>query len=321
MDGLVTINAPAKLNLALSVAPPEPAGSAKPGWHRIASLMATLDWGDEVTVFRLDHDPQSAPWELVWDEQSPRRSDTDWPMESDLAWRAIQAVRELAGPNLQAGAPELGVRVLKRVPAGGGLGGGSSDAAAAAFAAAGLLGITLDQAARSALADQLGSDTLFFLEAQAGTSPFTSAFVGGFGEVVEPTPLGVSPGVTLFFPRFECATPGIYKAYDSSPNPLDVGRVRDLVRTTSVPELDAALFNDLTDAAVRANPDLGAVIRECEQITGSRIHMSGSGSTLFSIGGFTNGQDADPDGSLRAQCREAGLEVLHARIRGVRVLP
>ena len=76
------LQAPAKLNLCLSVGPPGP-----DRMHPIASWMVTIDLQDEVELERLE-EPALSMYAVQWHRQAPRKAEIDWPMSRDLAARA-----------------------------------------------------------------------------------------------------------------------------------------------------------------------------------------------------------------------------------------
>jgi len=104
---------------------------------------------------------------------------------TDLVSRALALVGE-----------QRSAHVLKRIPAGAGLGGGSSDAAAV-LAAAGF------EDTRAAAG--LGADGAFCL-------------VQGIGEILTPLPYEARK-VTLLTPPLHCSTPAVYRAWDELGGP------------------------------------------------------------------------------------------------------
>lgn len=258
----------AKVNLALSVGPPLPEGRPGAGMHPIASWMHAIDLFDEVEVR-----PEGPPGlEVAWAPDAPRPTPLDWPPEKDLAWRAMGLLEREAGRTLGAA-----VRVLKRIPVGGGLGGGSSDAAAALMLGNEAFGLGLTTEHLAALARELGSDVAFFFD--GGDGPPRPAVVAGLGDRIarlEP----VRGAVVLIVPPFGCPTGAVYRAYDAlGPRPLREGEIAHLA---AAGRIDAGLlFNDLIKAAEQVQPEL-AVLRESLRRAGAgAVCMSGSGSTLF----------------------------------------
>jgi 4-diphosphocytidyl-2-C-methyl-D-erythritol kinase len=141
-----------------------------------------------------------------------------------------------------------GVTVHKAIPPGGGLGGGSADAAAMLRWAG---GVSNDQAL------SLGGDVPF---CQLGGR----ALVEGVGEVL--TPLSYERrAVTLALLSFGVNTAACYQAFD------------ELTADGEKPEGR----NHLEQAARRVEPRLGETMDWLRATLGSRVHLAGSGSTLF----------------------------------------
>jgi len=255
----------AKLNLALSVGSPGP----PKGYHPIASWMVLLELADTVELLPLE---PGLSHEIVWAPEAPKPSPIDWPVEQDLAVRALGLVADRL--------PPVRVRVSKRVPVGGGLGGGSSDAAAVLLLARRLnSSLSIDELLEAGA--QLGSDVPFFILAEESRR---SMIVTGFGEQVEPVPASVPQlGVDLVIPEFGCATPMVYRRWDElspSHREPDAGAVHKLANSRLDP---SHFFNDLESPASSLYPELAdilAVIRA----SGRHALLAGSGSTVASFG-------------------------------------
>ena len=115
----IAVQAPAKLNLALSVGPPD-----QRGMHPICTWMVTISLCDDLLVTRLDEGRLSR-YAILWHPDALRPLEIDWPVPRDLAVRAHLALEQHVGRPLP-----VQLKLDKRIPVGGGLGGGSSDAAA-----------------------------------------------------------------------------------------------------------------------------------------------------------------------------------------------
>jgi 4-diphosphocytidyl-2-C-methyl-D-erythritol kinase len=260
----VTRRAPAKVNLALSVGAAEPSG-AKAGWHRIASWMVCLDLADTVTV----KPAEGTSHRVVWASDAVKPSPIDWPIERDLAVRAHRALEAKLGRELLC---EMVVE--KRIPVGGGLGGGSSDAASALLALREAFGLAVSDDELAAIGARLGSDVPFFVDPD-----HRPALVTGFGETIERTP-AVRGELLLLVPPFGCGTPEVYRAFDAikgSGGPEEA-RVREMARAGLEP---SAWFNDLESAAFRVEPRLAQIRDRASEVLGTRVMMTGSGSTLL----------------------------------------
>ena len=66
--------------------------------HPIASWMVTIDLHDEIELTRRE-DPPASLYAIQWHEEAVRKPEIDWPISSDLAARAHQALEEHVGSN------------------------------------------------------------------------------------------------------------------------------------------------------------------------------------------------------------------------------
>ncbi|MAY73227.1 MAG: hypothetical protein CMJ31_00610 [Phycisphaerae bacterium] len=263
----------AKINLALSVGPAVSDPPERAGFHPIASWFAAVDLADVIT---LERSVGGSRFEVVWADGRA----VDWPLERDLFVRAHAVLESVVGRELPTRA-----RVVKRIPAGGGLGGGSSNAAAGLRGIAALHGLDIDDAAMRRLAASIGSDVGFFLDLERGLERAPrAAVVTGFGETVERVDAAWERGsaVTLLAPTFGCSTVEVYRAFDAT----GTKRLReaDVRALAAGPGIDpSTLFNDLAGAAESVEPRLRGLRERVETMTGERAHVSGSGSTLFTF--------------------------------------
>ncbi len=252
--------APAKLNLALSVGPPDDAF----GLHPICSWMVTIDLMDDLHVTRLD-DGSISRYAVQWHEDAKRPVDVDWRITDDLAVRAHRALERYTGRRLP-----VQLRLEKRIPVGGGLGGGSSDAAAMLRACNALFELRLGGDVLRHIASAIGSDIPFLVRGG-------SAIVSGFGEAVEQQDVPADMHVVLVFPEASCPTGAVYTQFDAcGADRLDEAAVRVAVA-------GGPLFNALAAAAVAEAPELATLQSSIEATAGRPVHVSGSGSTLFLV--------------------------------------
>ena len=108
----ITRLAPAKLNLFLHIT-----GRREDGYHELQTLFQLLDYGDELSF---EHREAG---QLALEAEGPTAA--GMPLDGNLILRAADLLRNACGK------PQLGahIKILKRLPAGAGLGGGRSDAA------------------------------------------------------------------------------------------------------------------------------------------------------------------------------------------------
>ena len=223
-DGVVVVRAPAKLTVSLRVT-----GVRPDGYHLIDAEMVALDLADELELGPGD------------DLEVVGASGLAVPADDDnLVRRALRAVGRTAS-----------VRLVKRVPAGAGLGGGSADAAAILrWAGCDDVGV----------AASLGADVPFCVRGGR-------ARVTGIGDVIEPL-APVDRTFTLLTPPFGVSTPAVYRAWDDLGGPTVAGP------------------NDLEPAALVAEPRLAEWRDRLGDATGLAPVLAGSGSTWFVEGAF-----------------------------------
>jgi 4-diphosphocytidyl-2-C-methyl-D-erythritol kinase len=247
----------AKVNLLLHVG-----RRRDDGLHELCSLFASIGLADEVCVEPAEHDALVCPG-------------VEGP---NLASRALEAFRAAAAAKPGGVAlPPLRIEIEKRIPVAAGLGGGSADAAAVLRAANRLAGEPLTSAELRTLGAALGADVPSQVEPR-------HALVAGAGERVEPIAL---PALALVLvPAAEgLSTAAVYAEADRLPSTrarLDPERVRALA-AAPLPELAAALENDLEPAALSLRPELGSTLGALRSTGALAARITGSGPTAFGV--------------------------------------
>ena len=218
------MRARAKLTLSLRIT-----GVRSDGFHLLDAEMVTIDLADDLTFSDGDELTVAGP------------AGRDVPVgEDNLIRRALLAVQRKAS-----------VHVVKRIPAGAGLGGGSADAAAVLrWAGCTDLGV----------AAALGADVPFCLVGGR-------ARVTGIGETVGPLPW-VPDVYTLSIPPFGVSTADVYRAWDELGGPTGESS------------------NDLEPAALIVEPRLAGWRDTLADATGETPILAGSGSTWFVAGAY-----------------------------------
>ncbi len=294
----ITVAAPAKVNLRLRVGPREPSG-----FHALDTLFCALHLADSVIVR-----PGEAP-EPALDvgyarplTQAPEMG----PPGANLAVRAARAFAERAGVE---NGPEI--RLVKRVPAGAGLGGGSSDAAAVLRAMRRLHPDTLAPDDLMALGTELGSDVPFFVMG----APF--AHGTGRGErLAALAPLPARP-VVVVIPDFPVATAEAFRWLDQDRNEQGVTAPDVPDQPTHGTELSWEAIardavNDFEAPVFRRHPELEAIRHRLRENGARPALLAGSGSTVFGI--FDDGGEARAAADA-LEALDPSLRVLVTRTR------
>jgi len=243
---LYDIPAPAKINLFLHVV-----GRRADGYHLLQTVFRFIDLQDTLHI------------EVRRDGQITRAYDLPGVAENDdLCVRAARALQAATGCTQGAH-----IDLVKRIPAGGGLGGGSSDAASVMMALNRAWNTGLSREALMALALPLGADVPVFIFGQ-------SAFAEGVGEKLT--------AVTLPERAYVIAQP------DASVPTMSVFSDPDLTRDS--PMIIIADFlarptsdfgrNDLEPVVCKRFEPVSNALRALKQM-GVAARMSGSGACLF----------------------------------------
>ncbi|HEY4211555.1 MAG TPA: 4-(cytidine 5'-diphospho)-2-C-methyl-D-erythritol kinase [Steroidobacteraceae bacterium] len=181
--------APAKLNLFLHIV-----GRRADGYHQLQTLFQLVDLCDTVAITVRDDAVIDRP-------VGPAGVDPG----DDLVVRAAGALQSHTGTRLGAS-----LRVLKRIPMGGGLGGGSSDAATTLLALNRLwrCGLGTDELAQMGL--PLGADVPVFVRG-------SSAWAEGIGETLTPVELP-EKWFVIIHPGVAVATRDVFQAPELTRN-------------------------------------------------------------------------------------------------------
>ena len=262
------LQAPAKLNLCLSVGPPGP-----DRMHPIASWMVTIDLQDEVELQRLEA-PSLSMYAVQWHRQAPRKPEIDWPMSRDLAARAHQALERHVDRPLP-----VRMKIEKRIPLGSGLGGGSADAAAVLRGTNELfeLGLGVDELAE--IGSGLGSDVPFLVHGG-------SAIVEGLGERIDVQPELPELHAVVAFPDLHCSTAAVYGWFDDlAEENGDAGIRAEAVRriATGARLLPEEPFNDLAGPALQTAPRLADHLEDLARLAERPAHVTGSGCAIYTV--------------------------------------
>jgi 4-diphosphocytidyl-2-C-methyl-D-erythritol kinase len=257
---VVTVRAPAKINLELVVGAPR-----ADGFHDLATVFHAVSLTDEVSAELSDDITVSV--EGIQADQVPCD-------ETNLAVRAARLLAQHTGT--EAGAR---LHIRKGIPVAGGMAGGSADAAAALLACDTLWGTALSRRELLRLGAQLGSDVPFALV--GGTVVGT-----GRGERLTEVPAAGDHHWVVALAGRGLSTPAVYEELDRLrageflPAPRVSDQLLKALREGDPVLLGANLANDLEPAACSLAPELETTLkigRACGALGGI---VSGSGPTV-----------------------------------------
>jgi 4-diphosphocytidyl-2-C-methyl-D-erythritol kinase len=272
---MLTINAPAKINLVFEVL------GKHDDYHQIRSIVQTINLCDIIS-FELD---QEISFEC-----------SESSLEADnLVVKAAKLFKEAT--NYRRG---VRIRLHKNIPWGVGLGGGSSDAAFTLMALNSLWKMNFPRSQLVHLASEIGSDVPLFI--YGGTT-----LLEGRGEKVTSLP----PLSPTYFALHIPPLPRILNKTSKLYTKLDVRHFTKgefvhiaLQALEQRKTIDSSLmFNIFEAVAFGVFPQLGKYKRMFEEAAGSTVHLTGSGPCLF-----TPIQNKEKANEICLSLRKQGLE-------------
>lgn len=259
----MTVRAPAKVNLQLSVGP-----RRIDGYHEIATVFHAVGLFDEV-VARDGIPGGGIRLSMEGDDVEQIGVGTD-----NLVWQAAKALADYADV-----VPDVELHVRKSIPVAGGLAGGSADAAATLIACDALWRIGLGREELDVLASRLGADVTFALH--GGTAIGT-----GRGERLTPALISGQYFWVFAVADDGLSTPKVYAECDRLRKDRIVGepgiseQLMAALRRGDSAAVGAALHNDLQPAAISLRPQLDLVLEAGLSYGALGGVVSGSGPTV-----------------------------------------
>ena len=289
----VTVAAPAKVNLALYVGPPDITG-----FHPLLTAFQALDVWDELTASTSD--AMSITIAADFDVSTI-------PLDGqNLVWRAHDLLSEHVAP-----LPPTYFSITKRIPVAGGMAGGSADAAAATIALAQLYELGADTGSLRDICRALGSDVPFSLVGG-------SAVGRGRGDVLEPLKIDRPLSLVIVPSGHTLSTPEVYRRLDEIRAAEEVVLPHHLSddflqawRGGDAQALAPLMHNDLQAAALSMMPELQRTLDDIESLGALASMVSGSGPTT--VGLARNAEHAD---ELAVRLRERGYRAVATETTG-----
>ena len=258
-ENALSILAPAKINLSLLIA-----GRRPDGFHEVETLMAKVDWYDEILI----QPGREAAVELIC--EGPYWAPAE---RENLVYRAAQQLLESSGSRA-----DVSITLRKNVPAGTGLGSASSDAAATLMGLNQYLGAGLSKKHLSALAAELGSDVCFFLNGPL-------AFCTGKGEKIEKIHDNFEFLAVLIVPNLSVSTKTVYDNY-SHDAALYAKLSAQINRYIKKKRIDLAVrmcANMLQESCFDLVKSLAELREKVKSLGVGPCCLSGSGSAMFCV--------------------------------------
>lgn len=268
---MIRLYPPAKINLGLRVL-----GRRPDGFHELSSIMAPLPGLYDIM-------------EIEEGGGGGLSLDCDAIKGGNILEKTYRLFAESHGFY-----PSLKIKLIKRIPAGAGLGGGSSDAACLLKFLNRLSPRPGLRAALVKTALEIGADAPFFLDARP-------ALARGAGEKLIPLENSLPRlHLTLVWPELCVSTAKAFRAYDegllsrsgAEKNLTKAGdNIKELFLSQVSPPAVLSLHNDLQIPVFKLYPCLAELRDEILSAGALLSSMSGSGSVLYGV--FSSQAKAD----------------------------
>lgn len=253
------IDTPAKINLYLEVV-----RRRGDGYHELRSLMCAVGLYDTLTLtFGVSENA------IVCDHPDLPCDTTNLALKAALDFNSALASQTDIEPE------HVFIDLVKRIPAGAGLGGGSSDAAAVLKQLNACYGHPFDAGQLIQMALALGADVPFFIDSRP-------ALATGVGEVLTPFDSLSPMGVVLVYPGFGVSTAQVFEnhnlaltKYKKTHNysPFKQGKF----------DPERHLCNDLEAGVMTDFPVLEQIKKDLLNQGAMGALMTGSGTTIYGL--------------------------------------
>lgn len=243
--------------------------AANHGYHTIETLLYPVGLYDVLEAI-------PAPDQQVTFKQSGIPLPDDG--KPNLCLRAHNLLKENIRQRTGHHIPPVHIHLLKKIPAGAGLGGGSSDAAFMLLLLNELFRLDLPTKELTSLAGQLGSDCPFFIHKQP-------MLASGRGNILHPAP-GLSLNrykLLIVIPPVHISTAEAYRLVTpAEPEQSPADLYRKPLKTWQ-----DQMVNDFEDTIFRTHPRLKKIKETLLEKGATYASMSGSGSAIYGFFPYT----------------------------------
>lgn len=267
--GIVKVNAPGKINLALSIT-----GRRPDGMHEMDMVMQTVGLYDTITVQTRQKAKQPCPEGIRL-----TCSTTGVPCDdANIAWKCAKGFFEqigLTGSNI----PDIDIHIEKHIPIMAGLGGGSADGAGILTALNYLFEAKLSQQQLCEIGVYYGADIPFCIT--GGTARAT-----GIGEKIVPLPSLPECYLLIAKPHSSVSTKEAFSAFDQLnhfDSPLDNGDILQGLHDGDICKIAQSMCNSFEALDTPDMQDIPIIRREMIEAGAYGARMTGSGSAVFGI--------------------------------------
>lgn len=239
------LKSPAKLNLILKIV-----GKLPTNYHLLEMFNVLIDLED---IIEIHESPETI---IQYDKY-------DINKDEDTIYKSIKAFID------KYNLPNQSIYIIKNIPVGAGLGGVSSNIATIVnyLNIRYKLNLTVEELIENVL--PFGTDICFLLYNK-------KAIVKGIGEIVEPINYDINKKILIIYPKIKIETKHIYNKVENTSSKL---LTKQYILKRNIMEI---LENDLEEVVFNNVQNMKNIYESLKEDLGN-VHMSGSGSTFFSI--------------------------------------
>jgi len=255
-NGLL-IRAPAKINLYLLIA-----GKRPDGFHEIETVMAKINFYDEVLIER----GRKSGIELIC-------TGPYWAPEGqgNLVYKATEMLLASCGQSA-----DVKITLTKNIPAGSGLGSASSDAAATLIGLNRYLDLRVPNRKLAKLAAQLGSDVAFFLDGPLALCTEKGEKIKKLSKIFDFLALLILPNVSV-------STEKVYANYEHDAALYEKlkARINSYIKKNNIDLILKMCANMLQNSCFYVYRELAELKVRIESLGFRPLGLSGAGSAMF----------------------------------------
>lgn len=242
-----------KINLSLEIL-----GKRDDGYHKIDTLMNSIDLWDEIEIEKIDGD------KLILESENP-----DFPTdESNLIYKAWVILKKFKGKETG-----LRINVNKNIPIAAGLAGGTSNACEVMKALNKIWNLEFDNETLVELAKPLGADSTFF---------FYRGLLRGenIGDKITKIKESLNYPLILINPGFHISSKDVYSRITN----YTKGKIEKLIHNIDNEDFFFNnAFNSMEDVSFQMHKELKDIKEDLKNNGANLSMMSGSGPTIYGI--------------------------------------
>jgi len=251
------IKSPAKINLGLFIL-----SKREDNYHEILTIFHKIPFYDEIEIL----ENKKLEIEFI-------KNGKVFQIENNTILKGINEISKLTGKSFN-----LKIRVLKRIPIGGGLGGSSSNCGAILKFLNSFYNLKLSKSDLIEISKKIGSDIPFFILNES------CAIGKGRGEILEPFNSNLKCFINLFFPNKILLTKEMYNKIKTYDNKEDAERkilnIKKAIEENNLELLKENFYNAFENVL---DEELLNYKKAIENLKFDLVFLSGSGSTFVAL--------------------------------------